>query len=81
MLQCCASKYNPQEKVDATTTFDEDNLIQAILDLFAAGTDTITATLSWALLFMVTHPDVQGEKSLCIEKQRLGGYQTVKIHI
>ncbi|KAJ6651972.1 hypothetical protein lerEdw1_015869 [Lerista edwardsae] len=48
-----------KEKVDATSEFDEDNLIQAILDLFAAGTDTITATLSWALLFMVTHPDVQ----------------------
>ncbi|XP_077786543.1 cytochrome P450 2J5-like [Podarcis muralis] len=48
-----------KEKIDSTTTFDEDNLVQVIFDLFAGGTDTLVATLSWALLFMVAHPDIQ----------------------
>nr|XP_060623344.1 cytochrome P450 2J5-like [Anolis sagrei ordinatus] len=48
-----------REKVDSSTTFNEDNLIQVIADLFAAGTETIAVTLSWGLLFMVTHPDIQ----------------------
>ncbi|XP_053164996.1 cytochrome P450 2C31-like [Hemicordylus capensis] len=48
-----------KEKADHTSTFDEDNLVQALLDLFAAGTDMISTTLLWALLLMVAHPDIQ----------------------
>ena len=29
------------------------------MDLFIAGTDTTSATLSWATLFMILHPDIQ----------------------
>uniref|UniRef100_A0A6J0V8H1 Cytochrome P450 2J4-like n=1 Tax=Pogona vitticeps TaxID=103695 RepID=A0A6J0V8H1_9SAUR len=48
-----------REKMDSTTTFNEDNLVQVIADLFMAGTGTLAATLSWALLLMVAHPDIQ----------------------
>ncbi|KAH0624290.1 hypothetical protein JD844_007987 [Phrynosoma platyrhinos] len=48
-----------EEQMDSTTTFNEDNLVQVIADLFVAGTDTLAATLSWALLLMATHPDIQ----------------------
>uniref|UniRef100_A0A8D0H9N7 Cytochrome P450 family 2 subfamily AB member 14 n=1 Tax=Sphenodon punctatus TaxID=8508 RepID=A0A8D0H9N7_SPHPU len=48
------------EKVrDSTSTFDEDNMVHDIFDLFLAGSDTTTTTLQWALLYMVNHPDIQ----------------------
>ncbi|NXM09301.1 CP2J6 protein, partial [Tyrannus savana] len=46
-------------KGDADATYDEENLIQTIFDLFIAGTETAATTLCWALLFMVVYPDVQ----------------------
>ncbi|XP_061493493.1 cytochrome P450 2J5-like [Rhineura floridana] len=71
-----------KEKIDSTTTFEEENLVQVIFDLFVAGTDTLTATLSWALHFMVAHPDIQekvkkelgsalsSSKSICYEDRK-----------
>ncbi|XP_066478552.1 cytochrome P450 2J2-like isoform X1 [Tiliqua scincoides] len=41
------------------STFDDENLSQAIFDLFLAGTDTTSGTLQWALLLMASHPDIQ----------------------
>uniref|UniRef100_A0A8D0L8Z7 Cytochrome P450 family 2 subfamily AB member 17 n=1 Tax=Sphenodon punctatus TaxID=8508 RepID=A0A8D0L8Z7_SPHPU len=46
-------------KDDPNSTFDEDNLVQCISDLFFAGTETTTTTLHWALLYMVVHQDIQ----------------------
>ncbi|NXJ96044.1 CP2J6 protein, partial [Corythaixoides concolor] len=40
-------------------TYDEENLIQSIFDLFLAGTETTATTLRWALLYMVVYPDIQ----------------------
>ncbi|XP_067417145.1 cytochrome P450 2J2-like, partial [Emydura macquarii macquarii] len=48
-----------KSKDDPTSTFDEDNMVQAIFDLFLAGTETTTTTLRWTVLDMVAHPDVQ----------------------
>uniref|UniRef100_K7G035 Uncharacterized protein n=1 Tax=Pelodiscus sinensis TaxID=13735 RepID=K7G035_PELSI len=47
---------------DPTSTFDEDSLIHTILDLFIAGTESTATTLRWALISLVLHPDVQGER-------------------
>ncbi|XP_035191070.1 cytochrome P450 2C25-like [Oxyura jamaicensis] len=44
---------------DADATYDKENLIQAVFDLFLAGTETTATTLRWALLYMVVYPDVQ----------------------
>ncbi|NXR66651.1 CP2J6 protein, partial [Rhadina sibilatrix] len=46
-------------KGDAGATYNEVNLIQTVLDLFIAGTETTTTTLLWALLYMVIYPDIQ----------------------
>ncbi|KFR06065.1 Cytochrome P450 2J6, partial [Opisthocomus hoazin] len=46
-------------KGDADATYDEENLIQTVFDLFLAGTETTATTLRWALLYMVVYPDVQ----------------------
>ncbi|XP_039233958.1 cytochrome P450 2J6-like isoform X2 [Pipra filicauda] len=46
-------------KGDAESTYDEENLIQTIFDLFIAGTETTATTLRWALLFMAIYPDIQ----------------------
>ncbi|NXI56651.1 CP2J6 protein, partial [Chloroceryle aenea] len=44
---------------DADATYDEENLIQIVFDLFLAGIDTTATTLRWALLYMVVYPDIQ----------------------
>uniref|UniRef100_UPI00398F8DA4 cytochrome P450 2D15-like n=1 Tax=Pristiophorus japonicus TaxID=55135 RepID=UPI00398F8DA4 len=52
-----------QEKMknDPKTSFLESNLIGAVVDLFAAGTETSSTTLRWALIFMVLHPELQSK--------------------
>ncbi|XP_021056208.1 cytochrome P450 2J3-like isoform X3 [Mus pahari] len=42
-----------------TTSFNEENLICSCLDLFIGGTETISTTLRWALLYMILNPEVQ----------------------
>ncbi|KAM4887839.1 cytochrome P450 2J2-like isoform 1-T1 [Thomomys bottae] len=42
-----------------TSTFNEENLIQVVIDLFLGGTDTTATTLHWALICMVHHRAVQ----------------------
>nr|XP_012592391.1 cytochrome P450 2J2-like [Microcebus murinus] len=44
---------------DPVSTFNEENLIQVVIDLFLGGTDTTATTLRWALILMVQHRDVQ----------------------
>uniref|UniRef100_A0A8D2ISQ9 Cytochrome P450 2J2 n=1 Tax=Varanus komodoensis TaxID=61221 RepID=A0A8D2ISQ9_VARKO len=50
---------NEMAKEDAAPSFHEENLLQSALDLFVAGIETTSATLRWALLYMVLHPDIQ----------------------
>uniref|UniRef100_A0A8C9TWJ2 Cytochrome P450 2J2-like n=1 Tax=Scleropages formosus TaxID=113540 RepID=A0A8C9TWJ2_SCLFO len=46
-------------KDDAEAGFNEDNLCYCTLDLFAAGTETTSTTLNWALLYMIKYPEIQ----------------------
>ena len=39
----------------------ELNLLNVLIDFFFAGSDTTSNTLNWAMLFMITHPDVQSK--------------------
>ncbi|XP_074009702.1 cytochrome P450 2J6-like [Numenius arquata] len=41
------------------STFDEDNMVQSVFDLFLGGSETTATTLRWALLYMVAYPDIQ----------------------
>lgn len=47
------AKGNPE------SSFNDANLRMVVLDLFAAGMITTSATLVWALLLMILHPEVQ----------------------
>uniref|UniRef100_A0A8C9SZX7 Cytochrome P450 2J2-like n=1 Tax=Scleropages formosus TaxID=113540 RepID=A0A8C9SZX7_SCLFO len=50
------------------TCFNEDNLCSCTLDLFAAGTETTSATLNWALLYMIKYPEIQEKVQAEIDK-------------
>ncbi|XP_040608633.1 cytochrome P450 2D4 [Mesocricetus auratus] len=47
------AKGNPE------SSFNDENLRMVVADLFMAGMVTSSTTLSWALLLMILHPDVQ----------------------
>lgn len=42
--------------------YDEENLVYVINDLFLGGSETVSTTLYWGLLYMVVNPDIQGER-------------------
>ncbi|XP_072723206.1 cytochrome P450 2J2-like isoform X2 [Ciconia boyciana] len=46
-------------KNNPNSTFDEDNMVQSVFDLFLGGSETTATTLRWALLYMVAYPDIQ----------------------
>ncbi|XP_043921523.1 cytochrome P450 2F2-like [Protopterus annectens] len=48
--------------------FDEESLFSVVTELFLAGSDTTANTLEWALLFMMTYPDIQAR---CYEEIKL----------
>ncbi|XP_068100631.1 cytochrome P450 2K1-like [Hyperolius riggenbachi] len=48
-----------QESSKADKYFNDENLVHSILDLFAAGTDTTSTTLRWAILLMMKYPEIQ----------------------
>ncbi|XP_061173041.1 cytochrome P450 2C8-like [Saccostrea echinata] len=47
------------EKNNPNTTFDEEQLLKILAELFVAGTETSSTALRWFSLFMIRHPDVQ----------------------
>ncbi|XP_043924129.1 cytochrome P450 2D15-like [Protopterus annectens] len=50
------------EKVkDENSSFNMTNLLLTAFDLFAAGVETTTTTLRWALLYMLLRPDIQSK--------------------
>nr|QQL94709.1 cytochrome P450 2j2-like protein [Lateolabrax maculatus] len=55
-------------KGQADSTFDEENLIMCVLDLFVAGSETTSTTLRWALLYMVKYPEIQAKVQAEIDR-------------
>ncbi|XP_030576986.1 cytochrome P450 2K1-like isoform X3 [Archocentrus centrarchus] len=50
-----------QESGTTNSHFHTDNLLMTVIQLFAAGTETTSTTLRWALLFMAKYPKIQDE--------------------
>ncbi|KAL3875531.1 hypothetical protein ACJMK2_033475 [Sinanodonta woodiana] len=48
---------NNQERQDST--FTKKQLIKIVADLFVAGTETTTTTITWAVLYLAAKPDIQ----------------------
>ncbi|XP_062971619.1 cytochrome P450 2D17-like [Cynocephalus volans] len=46
-------------KGNPNSSFNDENLRMVVTDLFSAGMVTTSTTLTWALLLMILHPDVQ----------------------
>ena len=81
---------NPRDLIDAFLIemqkpgaaergFDRTNLQANVLDLFIAGSETTTTSLTWAILFMVLYPDIQAkmQKELdeVVGEDRLPSYE------
>ncbi|KAK5870167.1 hypothetical protein PBY51_024823 [Eleginops maclovinus] len=48
-------------KGQAGNSFDEENLLMSVLDLFVAGSETTSTTLRWAFLYMAKYPEIQAK--------------------
>ncbi|KAG8001820.1 Cytochrome P450 2A13 [Nibea albiflora] len=48
-----------QEKDISTTEFHYDNLISTVMNLFLAGTETTSSTITYAINVLIKHPDIQ----------------------
>ncbi|KAM4696321.1 uncharacterized protein WCC33_015083 [Rhinophrynus dorsalis] len=50
-----------QENQNPTSVFDTRNLVMSVLQLFFAGTETVSSTLRHGLLILVNHPEILGK--------------------
>ncbi|XP_053558508.1 cytochrome P450 2C14 isoform X2 [Bombina bombina] len=79
-------------KNESNSTYDMSNLIQVVVDLFTAGTESTATTLQWGLLFMLAYPDIQvkiqneldavleGSQTVCYEDRKKLPYTNAVIH-
>lgn len=69
-------KQNIQETGEKDSSFNDQNLLITVSNLFAAGTDTTGTTLRWGLMLMAKYPQIQDRVQEEID-QVLGGREPV----
>ena len=47
------------------STFDEDQLIGMVLDMYNAGIHTLMSTMKWCMLYLAVNPDCQDKVRQC----------------
>ncbi|GCC36302.1 hypothetical protein chiPu_0014795 [Chiloscyllium punctatum] len=57
-----------EESKNSNSYFHDNNLVTSVTNLFAAGTDTSSSTLRWAILLMIKYPEIQGSVQGEIER-------------
>ncbi|XP_065530463.1 cytochrome P450 2J4-like isoform X2 [Lathamus discolor] len=74
------------------STYNEDNMVCSINDLFLGGSETTSTTLNWGLLYMVANPDIQEKvqkeldavlgpsQLICYEDRRELPYTNAVVH-
>ncbi|BFZ07130.1 hypothetical protein BsWGS_10169 [Bradybaena similaris] len=50
---------NTKVKNGLSTYMDDDNLRKVIIDLFNAGSETTSTTITWFLVYMLNYPEIQ----------------------
>ncbi|XP_068116386.1 cytochrome P450 2B4-like [Hyperolius riggenbachi] len=58
-IDCYLEELDKDQRDGHNSTFDDENLLICVADLFLAGTETTSATLEWSLLYMMAFPDIQ----------------------
>ncbi|XP_072337679.1 cytochrome P450 2K1-like isoform X3 [Scyliorhinus torazame] len=53
-----------EESKNSDSHFHDNNLVTSVINLFAAGTDTSSSTLRWAILFLAKYPKIQSNPLL-----------------
>lgn len=67
-IDCYLSEIQMNKGQD-DNTFDEENLVICVLDLFAAGSETTSTTLRWAFLYMTKYPEIQEKVQAEIDRE------------
>ncbi|XP_074552020.1 cytochrome P450 2K1-like [Halichoeres trimaculatus] len=72
-----ARKMQLEESGNLNSHYNEDNLLVTVVNLFAAGTDTTSATLRYGLLLMAKYPKIQDKVQ--DEMNRVVGSRQVRV--
>nr|XP_057905486.1 cytochrome P450 2K1-like isoform X2 [Doryrhamphus excisus] len=91
LADCFFMRMQKEDLSDEQNHFSEDNMVQVVLNLFAAGTDTTSTTLRWALLLMLKYPLIQdrvqeelsrviGSRQVCADDRKNLPYTNAVIH-
>ncbi|KAF1379519.1 hypothetical protein PFLUV_G00176900 [Perca fluviatilis] len=70
-------KLHVEESEIKDSHYHDDNLVDSVMNLFAAGTDTTGNTLQWCLLFMAKYPHFQDQVQA--ELNRVVGSRQVRV--
>merc|ERR1719495_236919 len=76
-----AYNYERKRKQDAggETVMDEDKLVNTLSDMFMFGLDNVTTTISWSILCILHHPEVQ-EKIIREIQTQVGSDRLPTLH-
>ncbi|XP_020502845.1 cytochrome P450 2K1-like [Labrus bergylta] len=72
-----ARKIQHEASGNINSHYHEDNLLETVLNLFAAGTDTTSATVRYGLLLMAKYPKIQDQVQE--EMNRVVGSRQIRV--